>query len=109
MNIKSINKQVKGSSIYMKAFAGAKSTQLNHYVLPTLDAYNNDAAIIYVGINDILRSKNPDDLIDLRQNVIKVEKSVRIIILVNIYIRNNSIVRRGVKTPHFKNNPPHFG
>ena len=74
MNIGSINKQVKGSSIYMKAFLGAKSTQLNHYILPTLDEYSYDAAIIYVGINDILRSKNPDDLIDLRQNVIKVEK-----------------------------------
>ena len=37
MNIKSINKQVKGGRIYTKAFPGAKSTQLNHYVLPTLE------------------------------------------------------------------------
>ena len=53
MNIKSINKQVKGGRIYIKAFAGAKSTELNHYVLATLEEYNYGAAILHVGINDI--------------------------------------------------------
>ena len=37
MNIKNINKQVKGGRIYIKAFPGVKSTQLNHYVSSTLD------------------------------------------------------------------------
>ena len=39
MNIKSINKQGKGGRIYIKAFPGAKSTQLKHYVLLTLEEY----------------------------------------------------------------------
>ena len=74
INIKSINKQVKGGRIYIKAFLGAKSTQFNHYVLPTLEEYSYDAAIIHVGINDILRSKEFSDLNDLPENVIKVRK-----------------------------------
>ena len=59
--------QVKGGRIYIKAFPGAKSTQLNHYVLPTLEEYSYDAAIIHVGINDILKSKDLNDLNDFRE------------------------------------------
>ena len=77
VNIKSTNKQVKGGRIYIKAFTGAKSTHLNHYVLPTLEEYSYDAAMIYVGINDILRSKDPNDLNDLPKNVMKVGKICR--------------------------------
>ena len=46
LNAKSINKQVKGGRMYIKALPGAKSTQLNHYVLPTLEEYSFDAAAI---------------------------------------------------------------
>ena len=75
MNIKSVNKQVKGGRrICIKAFPGAKSSQLNHYVLPTLAEYSYDAASTHVGINDILRSEDPNDLYDLPDNIIKVGK-----------------------------------
>ena len=74
MNIRSINRQVKGDLIYIKAFSGAKSTQFNHYLLPTLEKYSYHAAIIHVGINDILRSKDSNDSNDLPENVIKVGK-----------------------------------
>ena len=60
MNIKEINRQIQGRRIHVKAFPGAKSTQLNHYVTPTLEEYGYDAAIIHVSINDILRSKHYD-------------------------------------------------
>ena len=52
MNIKNINKQVKGGLISIKAFPGAKLTQLNYYVLPTLEEYCYIAAIIHVGNTD---------------------------------------------------------
>ena len=54
--------------IHVKAFPGAKSTQLNHYVTPTLEEYRYDAGIIHVGINDILRSKH-DELDKLPGNI----------------------------------------
>ena len=71
MNIKEINRQIQGGRIHVKAFPGAKSTQLNHYVTPTLEEYSYDAAIIHVGINDILRSKH-DELDKLPGNITKV-------------------------------------
>ena len=50
---------------------GAKSTQLIQYITPTLEEYSYDAAIIHVGINDILKSKH-DELDKLPGNIIKV-------------------------------------
>ena len=88
-----LNKQVKGGRTYIKAFPGAKSTQLNHYVLPGLEKYNYDAAIIHNGVNDILRSKDPNDLNDLPRSVIKVGKICENHNTGKIFnIRNNSIV-----------------
>ena len=72
MNIKEINRQIQGGRIHVKAFPGAKSAQLNHYVTPTLEECSYDAAIIHVGINDILRSKHYDELDKLPGNIIKV-------------------------------------
>ena len=54
MNSTETNRQIQGGRIHVKAFSGAKSTQRNHYVTPTLQEYSYDAAIIHVGINDIL-------------------------------------------------------
>ena len=54
MNIKEINRQIQSGRIHLKVFPGAQSTQLNHYVTPILQEYSYDAAIIHVGINDIL-------------------------------------------------------
>ena len=72
MNIKEIKKQIQGGRVHVKAFPGAKSTQLNHYVTSTLEEYSYDAAIIHVGINNILRSKRYDELDKLPGNIIKV-------------------------------------
>ena len=51
--------------IFWKKFVvknGFRVLQLNHYVTPTLEEYGYDAAIINVGINDILRSKHYEEL-----------------------------------------------
>ena len=76
MNIKEINRQIQGGRIHVKAFPGAKSTQLNHYVTPTLEEYSYDVAIIHVGIYDTLRSKH-DELDKLPENIIKWEIPVK--------------------------------
>ena len=38
----------------MKAFPGEKARQLNHYTIPLLEDNTDDAAVIQVGINDLL-------------------------------------------------------
>ena len=71
MNIKETNRKILSGRIQVKAFPGAKSTQLNHYITPTLEEYSYDAAIIHVRINDILRSKH-DESDKLPENIVKV-------------------------------------
>ena len=78
--MKEINRKIQGGRIHVKAFPGAKSTQLNHYVTPTLEEYSYDAAIIHVGINHILISKH-DEIDKLPGNVIKVGNTVKCITL----------------------------
>ena len=84
-NIKEINRQIQGGRIHIKAFAGAKSTQLNHYVTPTLEEYSYDAAVIHVCINDILRSKH-DELAKLPENILKVGNTCQKYNIGKIYI-----------------------
>ena len=38
---------------------------MNHYLVPSLEEYEYDCAIIHVGINDILRHKNENELKNL--------------------------------------------
>ena len=61
MDMKELKRQIQGGRIHVKAFPGAKPTQLNHYVTPTVEQYSYDEAIIHVATNDILRSKNELD------------------------------------------------
>ena len=63
---------IQGGKIHVRAFPEAKSTQLNNYVKPTQDQHSYDAAIMHLGVNDILWSKDYDDLDKLPGNIIKV-------------------------------------
>ena len=86
MNIKEINRQIQGGRIHVKSVPGAKSTQLNHYVTPTLEEYSYDVAIIHVGINDILRSKHYHELDILPGSIIKVANICQKYNIEKIYI-----------------------
>ena len=80
--MRNFNSSLRGGKPYMKAFAGAKSIQLNHYVHPTLDEFQYDAAIIHAGINDILRSDSESDLKELSNNIIDSDRTSKVIISV---------------------------
>ena len=49
-----LKKKLKDADIYKKCFPGVNANHLNHQILPTLYEDQPDAAIIHVGINDIL-------------------------------------------------------
>ena len=86
MNIKEINRQIQGGRIHVKAFPGAKSTQRNHYITPTMEEYSYDAAIIHVGINDILRFRHCDELDQFPGNITKVGDTCQKYNIGKIYI-----------------------
>lgn len=43
-----------GIELTKKAFQGARAQHLNQYLVPSLDEYEHDCAIIHVGINGII-------------------------------------------------------
>ena len=65
----------KGRKNTLKAFPGAKTNQLNHYVVPTLEEFVYDCAIIHVGINDILRSKDMSELKELPKKAMQIGRT----------------------------------
>ena len=54
MKMKQLNSQVK-EGMHLKAFHGARTNRLNHYVTPTFEKFDYDCAIIPVCINDFLQ------------------------------------------------------
>ena len=72
MRMEDINGRIKGGKIHLKSFPGAKASQLNHYIKPTLEDYKYDCVIIHVGINDIIRNKNDTDLNNLSDSILKI-------------------------------------
>ena len=61
MRVKELNSRVKGGKIQLKLIPGAKASQLNNYIIPKLEGYRYDCAIIHVGINYIPWNKNDSD------------------------------------------------
>ena len=72
MGMKDLNSRVKSRKIHLTLFPGAKASQMNHYIIPTLEEYKYDCAIIHVGINDILPNKNNTDMYNLPDSILEI-------------------------------------
>ena len=72
LKMKQFNSHIHDGKVYLKAFHGAKADQLNHHVKPSLEEYEYHAAIIHVGINDILRSKSGKKVNDIPQEKLRI-------------------------------------
>ena len=75
--MKKFNSHIHG---YLKAFPGAKADQLNllgGFKKPSLEGYKYDAAIIHVGINDILRNKGENEVNDIPRKIMNKADTCR--------------------------------
>ena len=70
--MKDFNADVRSGRVTLKSCPGSKAVQLNHHVKPTLEEYTYDAAIIHVGVNDIPRCKNKEELKELPNDIMKI-------------------------------------
>ena len=59
-----------------KNFSGASSKDLLHHNDPTLEEQNFEAAIIHIGINDILYDTSSGQINLILQNIKEIRKSV---------------------------------
>ena len=50
-----LNRHINGGKVHLKSFPGSKANQLNHHTIPILEEYQYDAAVIHVGVSDLLK------------------------------------------------------
>ena len=56
--MKHLTSQVKEGRIHLAAFPGAKANRLYHFDIRALEEFDYGCAMIHVGINDMVRSKD---------------------------------------------------
>ena len=76
--MKDFSEAIRAGRVYLKPFPSLKAAQLNHHVKPTLQEYTYDAAIIHLGITDILRGKNDEELKELSKNKMKIAHTCQV-------------------------------
>ena len=91
LKMKQLNSHINDGKVYLKAFPGAKADQLNHHAKPSLEEYEYDAAIIHVGINDILRSKGEKEINDIPRKIMNIAETCTNYNIPKIFI--SSIIR----------------
>ena len=72
IKFKELNQKINRGRIHLKAFPGARAQHLNHCLVPSLEEYEYDCAIIHVDINDILRDKNGNELKNLPEDILNI-------------------------------------
>ena len=71
LQMKEFNRHVTAGKAYLKSFPGATARHLGHYTIPTMMEHKPDTVIIHVGINDVLKARNENEL-----DVNKVAKDI---------------------------------
>ena len=84
LKMKQFNSHIHGK-VYLKVNPAAKAGQLNHHVKPSLKEYKYDAAIIRIGINDIL-SKGENEVNDIPRKVTNIADTCRNYNIAKIFI-----------------------
>ena len=72
LKMKQFNSHIHGGKVYLRVNLRG---QLNHHV--KLEEYEYDAAIIHVGIKDILRSKGENEVNGIPRNIMNIADTCR--------------------------------
>ena len=70
--MKKFNDLLNGGVTHLTLFTGSKAKQLSHHIIPILEEIEYDAAILHVGINNLLRfDKNSSTLVSIQGDIIR--------------------------------------
>ena len=76
--MREFNNHLEEGIVHLKAFPGSKSQQLNYHSIPILQEHEYDAAIIHVGINDLIKNPNENkDTMKIARHVIEISLQYR--------------------------------
>ena len=81
LRIKEFNKYLNGGTAYLKPFPGSKPKQMDHRVISILEEHQYDAAVIHVGINDLLKRRTNINISEISKHIINIAYVVGVTIL----------------------------
>ena len=70
--MKEFNKYLNGGIAHLKPFPGSKAKQMDHHVIPILEQHQYDAAVIHVGINDLLKRRTNINASQIAKDIINI-------------------------------------
>ena len=99
LRMKEFNKNLNGGIAHLKPFPGSKAKQMDHHAIPILKEHQYDAAVIHVGINDLLKSRTNINVSEIAKDIIDIALRCRSHNIATIFI--SSIVY-STKISHMK-------
>ena len=84
--MKEFNKYLNGGIAHLKPFPGSKAKQMEHHVIPILEEHQYDAAIIHVGINDLLKRRTSINVSEIAKDIINISLRYRSRNIATIFI-----------------------
>ena len=86
LRMNEFNKYLNGGIAHLKSFPGSKAKQMDHHVIPTLEEHQYDAAVIHVGINDLLKSRTNINVSEITMDIINITLRCRSHNIATIFI-----------------------
>ena len=86
LRMKEFNKNLNGGIAHLKPFPGSKAKQMDHYDIPILKEHQYDAAVIHVGINDLLKSRTNINESKIAKDIIDIALPCRSHNIATIFI-----------------------
>ena len=72
LRMEEFNKNLNAGIAHLKSFPGLKAKQMDHHALPILKEHQYDAAVIHVGINDLLKSRTNINVSKIAKDIIDI-------------------------------------
>ena len=72
LRMKEFNKKLNGGIAHLKPFPGSKAKQMDNHAIPILEEHQYDAAVMHVGINDLLKSRANINVSEIEKNIVNI-------------------------------------
>ena len=72
LRMKLFNKKLNGGIAHLKPFPGSKAKQMDNHAIPFLEEHQYDAAVMHVGINDLLKSRANINVSEIEKDIVNI-------------------------------------
>ena len=86
LRMKEFNKYLNGGIAHLNPFPRTKAKQMDHHVIPILEEHQYGAAVIHVGIKDLLKNRTNINVSEIAKDIINIAFRCRSHSIATIFI-----------------------